>query len=72
MLKKLLTAGVLACAALGTVAPAASAATRVFAGVYPSWDAAWDACADGQAQGRWKSCTVDVITPGHVGLWVFV
>ncbi|GGU86565.1 hypothetical protein [Lentzea flava] len=56
MVKKLMAAGVLACAALAAVTPVASASNPVFAGVYPNHAEAARACDDGIAQGRWSSC----------------
>jgi hypothetical protein len=74
MFKKLAAAAALACAALAVVAPAASAATQVFAGVYPNHAAASRACAEGAAQGRWSPYCEYIPYPDgkQVGLLVMV
>ncbi|MET8765265.1 hypothetical protein [Lentzea sp. NPDC004782] len=71
MLKKLFIGATLACAALAVAAPAASASTVNFGGVYPTFEAARDACQAGIDQGRWFSCYYETPAPGpQTYLWV--
>ena len=72
MLRKLVVGAALACASLAAVAPAASATSVVFAGVYPSHTAASKACRDGISQGRWWGCQYRGRADGQTELWVQV
>ena len=71
MLKKFAAAAVLVGATLAFTAPAASATTVAFGGVYPSFEAARKACSDGIDQGRWWGCSYQTPAPGpQTYLWV--
>ncbi|OZM70814.1 hypothetical protein CFN78_23115 [Amycolatopsis antarctica] len=73
MLKKLATTAALAGASLAIMAPAASATTVHFGGVYPNFSAAKAACHDGINQGRWWGCSYRTPAPGpQTELWVQV
>lgn len=73
MVKKLMAAGALACAALVAVTPVGSASNLVFAGVYPNHAAAARACDDGIKQGRWSSCLFGPYRGSEQeNLWVYV
>lgn len=73
MLKKLVVGAALACASLAVIAPAASATTVHFGGVYPTFEAARNACYAGIDQGRWWGCSYETPPPGpQTYLWVQV
>ena len=63
----------LVAAGLAMGAPAASASSQVFAGVYPNGDAAAAACEAGKEQGRWWACSFEQKSgQSQVLLWVVV
>lgn len=74
MFRKILAGAAIVAASLGIMAPTASAATKVFAGVHPNYPAARQFCFDGIAQGRWLSCMYETpaATDPATYLWVWV
>jgi hypothetical protein len=59
VLRKLVVAAALISADSALAAPAASASSTHFAGVYPNFQAAQAACHAGIAQGRWWGCSYE-------------